>query len=198
MSESIRHRHENVDAPQQIIAHCQQWVDRVIVRLNICPFAKAEVQAQTIHYVVNDAVLQDELVAATLQQCQELDECDDRATTLIILNDPSLGFYRYLDVVDAVEQALLDAGYEGIYQVASFHPDYCFGGSEPDDASNFTNRSPYPMIHLIREHDITNALANFLRPESIPDRNIEYTRRKGFEHMKSLLSSCYDIDNTKK
>jgi len=197
MSESKIARHENVGDHNAIIKHCKLWVDRVIVRLNICPFAKAEVQAQTIHYVIQDLSSDTDIVNMALSQCVELDNITERATTLLILNDPSLGFYRYLDIIEQVEDSLINAGYEGVYQVASFHPEYCFGGSDEGDASNYTNRSPYPMIHLIREGDITKALANFLRPESIPDRNIEFTRRKGVDHMKTVLASCYDADNKK-
>jgi len=195
MSETTAARHQFVGDHGAIVEQTQNWVNQVIVRLNICPFAKAEVQAQTIHYHVQDKVPEQQLVANLLQQCAELDDNSKRATTLFILNIPSLGFYSYLDLLDHAEQMLVEQGYEGIYQLASFHPEYCFGGSESDDAANYTNRAPYPMFHLIREADITKALTTFLRPESIPDRNIEYTRRKGTPHMNNLLMSCYDIDN---
>lgn len=194
MSETIALRHRFAKQPELIIEHVKDWVDKVIVRLNICPFAKAEVIAQTIHYVVEENSAHDRVVAQALSQCKSLDEDPSRATTLIILSDPNLGFYSYLDIVDQLEQAMSNAGYDGTYQLASFHPQYVFGGSEDNDAANFTNRSPYPMLHLIREQDITTALSTFLRPESIPERNIEYTRRKGLAHMNELLLSCYDDD----
>lgn len=195
MSESKAARYQYVDDPIIIVEQTKQWVDKIIVRLNICPFAKAEVQAQTIHYYVQNAEPDSNIVENLLAQCDELDKDPARATTLFILNIPNLGFYSYLDLLDQAEQCLIEHGYEGIYQLASFHPEYCFGGADQDDAANYTNRSPYPMFHLIREADITKALSTFLRPESIPDRNIEYTRRKGHEHMNNTLMSCYDIDN---
>ncbi len=195
MSESKAARFRFVGDPEAIITQTKQWVDRTIVRLNICPFAKAEVQAQTIHYYVQENAPNEQIIENLLTQCIELDQNDARATTLFILNIPSLGFYSYLDLLELAEQCLVNNGYEGIYQLASFHPDYCFGDSDPFDAANFTNRSPYPMFHLIREADITKALSTFLRPESIPDRNIEYTRRKGHQHMNDVLMSCYDVDN---
>jgi len=195
MSETTAARHQHADEPNVIIAQTKCWVEDVIVRLNICPFAKAEMQAQTVHYVVQAKSSDLDIIDALAQQCIELDNTLSRATTLFILNIPNLGFYSYLDLLEQAEQRLSDNGYDGIYQLASFHPEYCFGGSEPDDAANYTNRSPYPMFHLIREADISKALVNFLRPESIPERNIEFTRRKGHSHMNKLLMSCYDIDS---
>jgi len=198
MSETLAARHQHVGNHDAIVVQTKKWVDDVIVRLNICPFAKAEVQAQSIRYHIQDTADDQQIIDALLGQCQLLDKDSATATTLFILNIPSLGFYSYLDLLALAEDLLSERGYDGIYQLASFHPEYCFGGAEPDDAANFTNRSPYPMFHLIREADITNALVNFLRPESIPERNIEYTRRKGHSHMKKLLISCYDADSPMK
>ncbi|MEI2747252.1 MAG: DUF1415 family protein [Ferruginibacter sp.] len=81
-------------------------------------------------------------------------------------------------------------GYEGIFQLASFHPDYRFAGSKADDAANYTNRSPYPILHLLKEESIEKALEKFPDPEKIPDKNIAFAREKGLEYMKNLLKSC--------
>lgn len=179
----------NIDS---IISQTKQWVDNVIVRLNICPFAKAEVESQRIHYQVEQAASFNQYLETLWQQCVKLDNTPDIATTLIVFSDPALDFEQYLDLVEFSEQKLISEGYEGVYQLASFHPQYCFDSQDSQDAANFTNRSPYPMLHLIREADISSALANFLRPEMIPQRNIEFTRRKGHAHMQALLESCYD------
>lgn len=195
MSETTAARYQFSDSKEKMIVHTKQWVDRVIVRLNICPFAKAEVQAQSIHYKVQDKASDDEVMQSLLAECKALDQDASRATTLFILNMPALGFYSYLDLLDLAESTLVAHGYEGVYQLASFHPQYCFGGSDDSDAANYTNRAPYPMFHLIREEDISKALATFLHPESIPERNIEFTRRKGAMHMNQLLMSCYTTDS---
>lgn len=192
---NLEHRRINQDCPEQIITQTQVWVDNVIVRLNICPFAKAEVQAQTIHYQVIEPSTFNQYLEALWQACVNLDNNAEIATTLIILSDPNMDFDQYLDLVEFSEQKLTSEGYDGIYQLASFHPDYCFDAQTPDDAANFTNRSPYPMLHLIREADITKALSTFIKPEMIPERNIEFTRRKGHQHMQQLLDSCYDAKN---
>lgn len=180
-----------------IIAHTKAWIDKVIVRMNICPFAKAEVQAQSIHYQVISPARFNKYLDKLWDACQQLDNDSTIATTLLIFSDPEMDFDQYLDLVDCAQQQLANDNYEGIYQLASFHPDYCFDEQSTKDAANFTNRAPYPTLHLIREADITKALSSFLRPEMIPERNIEYTRRKGMTQMQSLLDSCYDAPTAK-
>lgn len=189
------HRRINQDLPEIITTQTKVWVDDVIVRLNICPFAKAEVQAQTIHYCVAEKSTFNQYLETLWQECVNLDNNNDIATTLIIFSDPDMDFDQYLDLVEFSEQKLTSEGYDGVYQLASFHPDYCFDAQDTQDAANFTNRSPYPMLHLIREADITKALSTFIKPEMIPERNIEFTRRKGHQHMQQLLDSCYDAKN---
>ncbi|PKF57134.1 DUF1415 domain-containing protein [Alteromonadales bacterium alter-6D02] len=180
-----------------MITHCQSWVDSVIVRMNICPFAKAEVASQRVNYVVAKPDNTEQYLAQLLRHCQQLDQQPEIATTLMLFSDPFLTFADYLDLVTQAEDVLYHEGYEGVYQLASFHPDYCFADSNEQDAANFTNKAPYPILHLIREGDITKALANFLRPEQIPERNIEYTRRKGLSQMQDVLRACYDAPQKK-
>ena len=180
-------------APELVIKHCQKWVESIIVRFNICPFAKAELQQQTIDYHVVATGSFESYVAALMAQCQLLDTNQSISTSLVIYPDPQLDFHSYLELLSISEQVMTDAGYDGIYQLASFHPDYCFGGASDDDAANYTNRAPYPVLHLIREAQITQVLADFLKPEQIPHRNIEFTRRKGFDKMAEALADCYKL-----
>jgi hypothetical protein len=112
-------------------------------------------------------------------------------TTLLILPNDFESFTDYLSLVAMAEKQLRKHRFEGIYQVASFHPEYCFAGEAPDDASNYTNRSPYPMLHLLREESIEKALTNFPDPESIPERNIRFAREKGTLAMKMLRDACF-------
>jgi hypothetical protein len=111
-------------------------------------------------------------------------------TSFLIFPNSYESFDDYLDLVILVEKLIFDKGYEGVYQVASFHPLYQFDGTNYDDAANFTNRSVYPMLHLLREESIEKALENFKSPESIPDTNINFAREKGLVYMKLLRESC--------
>jgi hypothetical protein len=121
---------------------------------------------------------------------QFLDQSDDIETTLIIFPDSFAGFEDYLDLVELAEELASDQDYDGIYQVASFHPDYCFADAPQDDPANYTNRSIYPMLHLLREESLTKALENFPDPEGIPDRNIDFAREKGLKYMQLLRAAC--------
>jgi len=103
-------------------------------------------------------------------------------------------FDDYLDFLGLAEALLSDQGYEGIYQLASFHPDYSFEEAALDDAANYTNRSPYPMLHLLRESSLEQAIAHYPDPENIPERNIALTRELGLTKMKTLLAACYPSD----
>jgi hypothetical protein len=119
-----------------------------------------------------------------------LDSNESIETTLLIFPNDFRDFYRYLELTDFAEKFLADQGKEGVYQVASFHPEYLFAGSTAIDAANYTNRSLFPMLHLLREASLTNALVQFPHPENIPRNNITYARKKGLEYMKILLESC--------
>jgi len=176
-----------------IIKQCQKWVESVIVRFNICPFAKAELQQQTVNYQVVESGTVESYVMALLEQCQLLDQQTEISTSLVIYPDPALDFDQYLDLLMLSENVMSDAGYDGIYQLASFHPQYCFEQATDDDAANYTNRAPYPILHLIREDHITKVLADFINPEQIPQRNIEFTRRKGLDQMAQALAQCYKV-----
>lgn len=125
-----------------------------------------------------------------LNEILRLDEDANTETSFLIFPNSFEGFDDYLDLVILAEKLIFDKGYEGVYQVASFHPLYQFDGTKYDDAANYTNRSVYPMLHLLREERIERALENFKSPESIPDNNINFAREKGLVYMKLLRESC--------
>lgn len=175
---------------QQYIAHTENWVKQVIMKYNLCPFARREVERASIRYVVVEQHKIKAVLQALLAECTLLDEQPTVETTLLIMPRGFEGFYAYLDLVDLANDALFEQGYEGKYQLASFHPDYCFDGEPQDDAANYTNRSPYPTLHIIREASMEKALADYDDPESIPERNIQFARRKGSEFFARLLASC--------
>lgn len=176
---------------QQQIEQTENWVRQVIVKYNLCPFARREVERGSIRYVVADTHKPAAVLETLIAECRLLDQHPEIETTLFIIPRGFEGFYPYLDLVDAAEEALVEQGYEGQYQLASFHPDYCFDGEPQDDAANYTNRSPYPTLHILREASLEQALANYDDPESIPERNIAFTRRKGGDFFAQLLARCF-------
>ena len=125
-------------------------------------------------------------------EAEHLDSQPDTETTLIIFSEAYTEFDDFLDMLAIAEDVLIEQGYEGVYQLASFHPDYCFADADSDDAANYTNRSPYPMLHLIREASIEQVLEHYPDPEQIPERNIRITRESGAAFWQKLLTSCHD------
>lgn len=172
------------------VAATENWVKQVIMKFNLCPFARREVERASIRYALIEEHKPKAVLLALLAECALLDEQPQVETTLVILPRGFEGFYAYLDLVDLAEDLLLEQGYEGKYQLASFHPDYCFEGEAQDDAANYTNRSPYPTLHLIREASMEQVLADYPNPHTIPERNVEFARRKGSDFFVQLLASC--------
>lgn len=179
----------NKISDETAIAQTQAWVRDLIVAHNICPFARRELERQSIRYQVVRAPLE-EALAALIEECQILDNDADVETTLLIYPDHFKFFEPYLDFVDLANELLVQQGYEGVYQLATFHPHYCFADAEPDDAANYTNRAPFPMLHLLREASLETALQFVENPEQIPERNIEFTRELGTEKLKEILAAC--------
>lgn len=177
----------------QIIQQTRNWITEVVIACNFCPFAAREVKRNSIHYQVVTAVRPEEALAALLQECKRLDDHPDIETTLLIFPEDFLDFTQYLTLVGMAEQLLKKKKYEGTYQVASFHPEYRFAGAPDDDPANFTNRSVYPMLHLLREASIEAALKRYPDPDSIPAGNIDFARNKGYAYMKMLRDSCLAV-----
>ena len=174
-----------------IIKQTQNWLAKVVIALSICPFAKREFDLGSIHYEVIVSNELDQQLEQFILSCEQLNEHSEIETSLLVFPNSFTGFYDYLDFVDIANELMHKQGYEGIYQLASFHPEYCFEGSDENDASNYTNRSPYPMLHILREASLEKVLASYPDPESIPERNIELTREMGLEAMQKLLADCY-------
>ncbi len=162
----------------------------MVIGCNFCPFAAKEVKNGTVRYVVAEEHKAKDLLALLTTECQLLDSDPAVETTIIILPTGFEKFSHYLKLVAKAEDQLEAEGYEGIYQVASFHPDYCFEGAAKDDAANYTNKSPYPMLHLLREDSVEKAIARYPNAEGIPDKNIAFARKKGSAYMQMLRDSC--------
>ncbi|NOQ34779.1 MAG: DUF1415 family protein [Methylococcaceae bacterium] len=175
---------------KQIKQQTENWLNTVIVTYNICPFAKAVVADKSIYYAVDSSVDIEHCLQQLVIECQRLDTDDKIETTLVIYADNFEDFNDFLDYLELANDLLAAQGYDGVYQLASFHPLYCFADSDDDDAENYTNRSPFPMLHLIREASIDAALKSYPNPESIPQRNIELTRKLGLSKMQGLLAAA--------
>jgi len=173
-----------------VISSTQSWVNKVIVKYNICPFAKKEVDRGSIRYCKDESTEIEEVLDRLTEECRFLDEHQQTETTLLILSEACTDFDSFLDLVYLSNHLLQMSHYEGVYQLAHFHPDYCFEGDAEDAASNYSNRSPYPTLHIIRESSMEKAIAAHPDVDAIPDRNIAFLNKKGSPFFADLLASC--------
>ncbi|WP_085304369.1 DUF1415 domain-containing protein [Colwellia polaris] len=169
------------------IEQTKQWLTQVIINLNFCPFAKKEFVNQTIHYHVSEKAQLKTALVEFLAQCHYLNDNPAIETSLLIYSDGFRDFNRFLDLVDDSNDLIVEHGFEGIFQIATFHPEYCFADADYDDASNYTNRSPYPTLHLIREQSMERVLSVYKNPEAIPENNIALAEKMGAKYFQSLL-----------
>lgn len=173
-----------------IIQQTKKWVTDVVIGCNFCPFASKVVRDKTLFYRIEPSETLSICLEAFLQECSRLDKDEKIETILIIYPTSFQSFQQYLHFVSLVEKLLRKHDYEGIYQVATFHPDYCFAGEPPNDPANYTNRSPYPMIHILREESIEKAIKNYSNAKDIPAKNVQFAREKGEVYMKMLRDAC--------
>jgi uncharacterized protein len=176
-------------ADETIIAHTKKWITDVVIGCNFCPFAAKEIKRDSIHYEVLLSPTIKTCLEALLNAFHKLDSETAIETLFLIIPDAFNSFDSYLQLAELSEKLLQEEGYDGIYQIASFHPQYLFAGSRPDDAANYTNRSPYPMLHLLREDSVSRAVKSHPGTENIPRKNIEFARAKGLAYMQSLKNS---------
>lgn len=180
---------DNVPDPaDQVIAATRQWIERAVIGLQLCPFAAAPYLNDRVRYRVSaqrSGVGLLEELSVELQALQNADplKCE---TTLLIHPQVLTDFLEYNDFLDACDAAVAELGFEGELQVASFHPRYQFAGTGVQDIENYTSRSPYPMLHLLREASVARAVANFPHIDRIGDTNKETLRRLGHEAWRQL------------
>jgi uncharacterized protein len=174
---------------EQIIDRTKKWIVDVVIGCNLCPFAANVVKKQTVFFQIEASEDINACLDSFVNEIERLDNNEMIETSFLIFPNAFSKFDDYLLLLSLAEKLLKKKGYEGIYQVASFHPLYLFAGSDENDPANYTNRSIYPMLHLLREESIDKALANYNDPESIPERNINFAREKGLVYMKMLRDS---------
>ena len=174
----------------QAIAQTRAWIDTVVVALNFCPFARRELDRASVRFQVLREDSLEQYLLALIDECLLLDRDPDIETSLLILPQDFDAFDTFLDLLEIANALLVEQGYRGVYQLASFHPDYRFADAPANDPANYTNRSPFPLLHLIRESSIERAVANYPQPALIPEHNMALARKKGSLEMQALLATC--------
>ena len=168
-----------------------RWLESVIVDLNLCPFAKRELTNNRVRFTVTGAENEERLLAALEEEFELLGSDPSIETTLLIHPNVLNDFYDYNQFLDYADRLLVEMELDGVYQIASFHPEYQFGGTNPDDVENYTNRSPYPMLHILRETSLERAIADYPNIDQVPTRNVELMNSLGVEKLRSLLAACF-------
>jgi hypothetical protein len=168
---------------EEVVARTRAWLERAVIGLKLCPFAKAVYVKNQIRYAVSAAQTSEDLLADLVTELHILQAADpSEIDTTLLVHPRVLGdFPDYNDFLELAEAAVAGAGLEGEIQVASFHPQYQFAGTRPEDIENCSNRSPYPTLHLLREASIERAVAAFPDTCKIFERNIDTLRRLGQE-----------------
>lgn len=181
----------NAPEPAELQA-TRAWVDRAVIGLNLCPFAKAVQVKGQVRYVLSDARDDEALLQTLVAELEHLAEADPATTdtTLIVHPQALQDFLDFNDFLEVADAALEHMGLEGVLQIASFHPQFQFDGTDIDDVSNATNRSPYPTLHLIREDSIERAVAAFPEPEAIFEANINTLEQLGIDGWNALMAQC--------
>lgn len=165
----------------------KDWVEHFVIALNLCPFARSPFERQSIRYTVCEAQNTEDLLRDLILELQKINSNLDIETTLLIHPNVLQDFEDYNQFLLVVDALLENMDLEGIVQVASFHPNYCFAGEETSDVSNYTNRSPYPMLHLIREESINQAVKGYKNIDKIPEINIAKLREMGKEQIDKII-----------
>lgn len=177
-----------------ILAATRHWLEAAVIGLNLCPFAKAVHVKQQIRYVVSAATTPEELLQDLHAELQTLrDSAPERLDTTLLIHPFVLtDFYDYNTFLDIADAAVENLELEGDIQVASFHPDYQFADTDAHDITNYTNRAPYPILHLLREASIERAVDAFPDASNIYERNMETMRRLGLAGWESLMREGKD------
>ena len=178
--------------PKRIIAETRAWVDRAVIGLNLCPFAKAVQVKQLVRYVVSDARSTEALCAALRDEMLALAAADPNLIDTSLLIHPAVlqDFADYNEFLDVADALLVELDLEGTLQVASFHPHYQFAGSAADDVGNATNRAPYPTLHLLREASVDRAVAAFPDADAIIDANLATLQALGAAGWAAVQAQC--------
>lgn len=167
------------------------WVKDFVVGLNLCPFTRPLLASKALRVTVCEATEDEGIAGALLNEIELIQTASEAeiATTLVVFPNALQRFDAYLTFLEGAQQRLEEMNLLGVLQLASFHPDYQFGGEPIEAASHFTNRAPFPMIHVLREDMVTRALETYPNPEQIPERNIQKLEDLGLERLQQMLAA---------
>lgn len=173
--------------PNESIAAIEHWLDVMVIGQNLCPFANAARRRGLVSIVVADSGRVEDCLQQLSDEAHRLAQDSDERTTLLVLSRGFENFDDYLDLLALAEALFEDLEFDGILQIASFHPQYQFEGCDSDDVSNWTNRAPLPILHLLKEDSVEKAVDSHPDPDSIPQRNIERLDALGMAGVLKLL-----------
>jgi hypothetical protein len=176
---------------ETVLRVTRAWLEQIVIGLGLCPFAKAVHAKGQVRYFVSQAETPEGLLVDLLSELHQLSLADPEVsdTTLLIHPHALPDFLDYNDFLSVADIALEDLGLSGELQIASFHPQYRFAGNPPEDPANYCTRSPYPMLHLLREASVDRAVAVFPDASQIVDRNVEVLRKLGQPALERLLAA---------
>ena len=175
---------------ERVVDSVRQWVESFVVELNLCPFVKRELVNNRIRFSATNAETEKHLLEALLSELKILDNDFSIETTLLIHPQVLQDFCNYNQFLSFADNLLVEMNLEGVYQIASFHPDYQFNDTETDNVENYTNRSPYPMLHVLRENSLEKAIADYPDVDQIPTRNIELMNSMGQDKLSAIMQNC--------
>lgn len=181
-----------------IVKATKNWVENVVIDLNLCPFAKKEFLRNSIRFEVSEAKTEQELLFKLIKELELISENKEIETTLLIHPYILEKFEDYIQFLALADDLLVQMEYEGVFQIASFHPQYQFAETNIDSAENYTNRSPFPMVHILREESLERAIENYPNTQLIPEENIKKMNEMGVDKMRLLLQNCTSFMNQSK
>lgn len=182
-----------VTSNNNIIKAVENWLDRMVIGLNLCPFAKGPRLSNSIHFIVSNGAKKELVLLDLITELNALSVDETIDTTLLILPNTLGDFHEFNQFLDLVDDLLLEMKLEGVFQIATFHPQYQFADTKPTDVENYTNRSPYPILHILRESSLDLAIGGHPNTGDIPIQNSALLRDMGQHKIKALLESCFQV-----
>lgn len=170
--------------------HTINWIKSLVIGLNFCPFAQHEMDQNGVRIKVSSATTVEDGIKDFIKELDHLNSTPTTGTTLLLFPYFLSDFFDYLDFLNIANETLVQIKNQDIYQLASFHPSYQFRGTNKEDVSNYTNRSPYPMLHILREEMLDRAISYYGSTEKIPKNNIKCLKKLGIAEVKRRLNAC--------
>lgn len=175
--------------------HVENWLTSIVIGLNLCPFAQREYRKSSIRFKTSFAENEQGIVADLVAELSLLNKHQELETSLLIVPNALAEFENFNDFLGFTDSLLEEMDLDGVFQVASFHPEYRFAGTENDDAENFTNRAPYPILHILRESSLDWAVDEHPDTNQIPLDNIALMNKLGVEQLRKMLVQCSNAND---